>query len=60
MKKIIGFFLFCCFQILTCVNASSIPEKWVETVDALVVGAGGAGLSAALSASENGAFSHIG
>lgn len=55
MKKIIGFFLFCCFQILTCVNASSIPEKWDETVDALVVGAGGAGLSAALSASENGA-----
>lgn len=34
-----------------------VPEKWNETVDVLVIGAGGAGFSAAVTAKEEGAKS---
>lgn len=54
MKKITVFFFLFCLQVLNFANAST-PEKWDEETDVLVVGAGGAGLSAALAASENGA-----
>lgn len=54
MKKITVFFLIVWFQVLGFAYAAT-PEKWDEEIDVLVVGAGGAGLSAALSASENGA-----
>lgn len=54
MKKVIIFFLLFCFYYFNFVNAAT-PEKWDEEIDVLVVGAGGAGLAAALSASEKGA-----
>lgn len=34
-----------------------VPEKWNETVDVLVIGAGGAGFAAAVTAKEEGAKS---
>ena len=34
---------------------SAVPEKWDETYDVIVVGAGGAGMAAAVKAADEGA-----
>ncbi len=54
MKRNIIFSIIFCIQLFNFAYATT-PEKWDEEKDVLVVGAGGAGLAAALSASENGA-----
>lgn len=45
------------FPVLAATNPFEVPKKWDRTVDVLVVGAGGAGLSAAVTAKEAGAGS---
>lgn len=57
-KKHLGWVVFCMvaiFALATVSNGICAPAKWDRSADVVVVGAGGAGLAAAVSAAEKGA-----